>query len=241
MLSVLLQISQPGAVAADTLASAVNQLPQVQTPTETTLTIWELVLKGGIIMIPIGILSILAIYIFIERFFAVQRSGREDAGFMNNIREFIHSGKVDSAISLAKNTNTPIARMIHKGLLRLGRPLGDINTAIENVGKLEVAKLEKGVSILATCAGGAPMLGFLGTVIGMVQAFYDMSSAGNNIEISTLSTGIYVAMVTTVAGLTVGLIAYFCYNIIVARIQKVVNNMEARATEFMDLLQEPVN
>ena len=190
-------------------------------------------------MIPIAVLSVLAIYIFVERFFATYKAGKEDSGFMNNIRDFIHSGQVDSAISLAKNTNSPIARMIHKGLLRLGKPLSDINAAIENVGKLEVSKMEKGVSMLAVCAGAAPMLGFLGTVTGMVRAFYNMSKAGNNIEIGTLSSGIYEAMVTTVAGLIVGIIAYFCYNIIVSRIQKVVNKMEVRATEFMDLLQEP--
>jgi biopolymer transport protein ExbB len=238
MLGFLLQITETGTTVVDTV---VQNVPQVTQPvaTEETLSLWELTLKGGLIMIPIGVLSIIAIYIFIERFFAVQKAGREDASFMNNIREFIRSGKVDSAVSLAKNTNSPYARMVHKGLLRLGKPLSDINTAIENTGKLEIAKLEKNVTVLATCAGGAPMLGFLGTVTGMVRAFYNMSKAGNNIDIGTLSGGIYEAMVTTVAGLIVGLIAYFCYNIIVARTQKVVNKMEAKATEFMDLLQEP--
>lgn len=192
-------------------------------------------------MIPLAILSVLAVYIFVERFIATQKAAKEDASFMNNIRDFIHQGKVDAALSLSKNTSTPIARMIHKGLLRLGRPLNDINAAIENVGKLEVAKLEKGVAILATVAGGAPMIGFLGTVVGMVQAFYNMSKAGNNIEIGTLSGGIYVAMITTVGGLIVGIMAYFCYNIIVARIQKVVNNLESRSSEFMDLLNEPAS
>lgn len=239
MLGVLLQITETGTAVVDT---AVQQaLPTVAPPTSESLSLWELTLKGGWIMIPIGILSLMAIYIFVERFLAVQKAGKEDSGFMNNIREFIHAGKVDSAISLAKNTNTPYARMIHKGLMRLGKPLGDINTAIENEGKLEIAKLEKNITALATAAGGAPMLGFLGTVTGMVRAFYNMSKAGNNIEIGTLSSGIYEAMVTTVAGLIVGLMAYFCYNIIVARIQRVVNKMEARATEFMDLLQEPAS
>ncbi len=236
-MSILLQISETGTSVVDTLAGQ-SAVPPVM-PTEETLSFLELAMKGGWIMIPIGILSIVAIYIFFERLFLVQKAGREDSGFMNNIREFIRSGKVDSAISLAKNTNSPYARMVHKGLLRLGKPLGDINTAIENTGKLEIAKLEKNVTMLATVAGGAPMLGFLGTVTGMVRAFYNMSKAGNNIDIGTLSGGIYEAMVTTVAGLIVGLMAYFCYNIIVARIQKVVNKMEARATEFMDLLQEP--
>lgn len=238
MLAILLQITETGTAVTDTIIQ--NILPVTQ-PTVETLSLWELTMKGGLIMIPIGILSVLAIYIFIERFFAVQKAGREDASFMNNISEFIRSGKIDSAVSLAKNTNSPYARMIHKGLLRLGKPLGDINTAIENTGKLEIAKLEKNITALATCAGGAPMLGFLGTVTGMVRAFYNMSKAGNNIDIGTLSGGIYEAMVTTVAGLIVGLMAYFCYNIIVARIQRVVNKMEARATEFMDLLQEPAS
>lgn len=238
MLGVLMQINETGTAVVDTVA---QMLPSVAAPTVETLSLWQLTLKGGPIMIPIGILSIIAIYIFVERFLAVQKAGKEDSGFMNNIREFIHTGKIDSAISLAKNTDTPYARMIHKGLLRLGKPLGDINTAIENTGKLEIAKLEKNISALATAAGGAPMLGFLGTVTGMVRAFYQMSKAGNNIEIGTLSGGIYEAMVTTVAGLIVGLVAYFCYNIIVARIQRVVNKMEARATEFMDLLQEPAS
>lgn len=242
MLGVLLQISETGTDVVTTTAPATNATNVATAAAQTgvdTLSLWDLTLKGGWIMVPIAILSVMAIYIFIERFMAIRKASREDSGFMNNIREFIHSGKIDSAISLAKNTDTPYARMIHKGLLRLGKPLSDINTAIENEGKLEVAKLERNITALATAAGGAPMLGFLGTVTGMVRAFYNMSKAGNNIEIGTLSGGIYEAMVTTVAGLIVGLIAYFCYNYIVTRIQSVVNKMEARATEFMDLLQEP--
>jgi biopolymer transport protein ExbB len=151
----------------------------------------------------------------------------------------MHNGRLDSALSLCRNNNTPIARMIEKGLQRLGRPLGDINAAIENVGSLEVAKLEKNISLLATVSGAAPMLGFLGTVTGMVKAFYDMSMAGNNLDIQLLSSGIYQAMVTTVAGLVVGIIAYFCYNILVARVQKIVFMLQFRASEFMDLLHEP--
>jgi biopolymer transport protein ExbB len=151
----------------------------------------------------------------------------------------MHNGRLDSALSLCHNNNTPIARMIEKGLQRLGRPLGDINAAIENVGSLEVAKLEKNISLLATVSGAAPMLGFLGTVTGMVKAFYDMSMAGNNLDIQLLSSGIYQAMVTTVAGLIVGIIAYFCYNILVARVQKIVFTLQFRASEFMDLLHEP--
>lgn len=151
----------------------------------------------------------------------------------------MHNGRLDSALSLCRNNSSPIARMIEKGLQRLGRPLNDINAAIETVGSLEVAKLEKNISLLATVAGAAPMLGFLGTVTGMVKAFYDMSMAGNNIDIQLLSSGIYQAMVTTVAGLIVGIIAYFCYNVLAAKVQKIVFILEARASEFMDLLHEP--
>lgn len=218
-----------------------DTLVQVQGPAQETLTVWSLALKGGIVMIPLAIMSIVAIYIFIERYFAISRASDEETNFMNNIRDFIHSGRIDSAKSLCKNNQSPIARMIAKGIVRIGRPLSDITAAIENVGKLEIAKLEKNIAVLATVAGAAPMLGFLGTVIGMVRAFYNMSMAGPNIDISLLAGGIYEAMITTITGLTVGIIAYICYNILVARIEKVVFMLEARATEFMDLLHEPAS
>ena len=160
---------------------------------------------------------------------------------MNSIKDYIKGGKVDSALALCKSNKSPIARMIEKGLMRIGRPLNDINAAIENVGKLEVSRLEKNVAGLATIAGAAPMLGFLGTVIGMIIAFYDMSMAGNNIDISLLSTGIYQAMITTVGGLIVGIVAYVCYNILVAKVEKLVYRLEARSSEFMDLLNEPAS
>lgn len=236
MQGILLQITQTS-VVQDTVTQVVQQ---VQKQTQE-LSLLDLTIKGGVIMIPLAILSILALYIFFERFFIIHKASRQDKSFMNNIRDFIHQGKVDAALSLSKNTDSPTARMIHKGLLRLGRPLTDINAAIETVGKLEVAKLEKGVAFLATIAGGAPMIGFLGTVVGMVQAFYNMSVSGNNIDIALLSSGIYVAMVTTVGGLIVGIMSYFCYNFIVARIQKVVNNLETLTSEFMDLLNEPAS
>ncbi len=206
---------------------------------EITLPILDLVLKGGWIMGVIGILSIIAFYIFIERFFVIGRARKEDKNFMNSIRTYIHDGKLESAQALCINNNSPIGRMISKGLSRIGRPLSDINAAIENTGKLEVSRLEKNVAGLATIAGAAPMLGFLGTVIGMIRAFYDMSMAGNNINIELLSTGIYQAMITTVGGLVVGITAYIFYNILVARIQSVVYKLEIKATEFMDMLHEP--
>ncbi|MCF8303489.1 MAG: MotA/TolQ/ExbB proton channel family protein [Bacteroidales bacterium] len=232
---ILLQINQQGNAAADTIASA------AQSGNEASLSIWELTLKGGWIMVPLAILSIIAIYIFIERFIVIKRASKEEDNFMENIRDFIHDDRIESAMTLCKSNKSPIARMIEKGLSRIGKPLNDINAAIENVGKLEVARLEKGIAALATVAGAAPMIGFLGTVIGMVKAFYDMSMAGNNIDITTLSTGIYQAMVTTIAGLIVGIIGYICYNILVARIEKLVFLLEARATEFIDLLHEPAS
>jgi len=239
--SILLQITTTAGAVTDTISRGLTNLPvQESLPASSeSLSLLDLALKGGPIMIPIGVLSILAIYIFIERFMAINRASREDNNFMNNIRDFIHNGRIDSALALCKGNASPISKMIEKGINRIGKPLNDINAAIENVGKIEVAKLEKNVTTLAVCAGAAPMLGFLGTVSGMVKAFYNMSKAGNNIDIATLSGGIYEAMLTTVAGLIVGIIAYFCYNIIVARISKLVFIMEARATEFMDLLHEP--
>lgn len=213
----------------------------METPSEIKLSVLDLAIKGGWVMLPILVFSLVAIYIFIERFIVIRKASKEEHNFMNNIRDFMHDGRIESALTLARNNDSPIARMIEKGILRLGKPLNDINAAIENVGKLEIAKLEKNIAGLATVAGVAPMLGFLGTVLGMVRAFYDMSMAGNNIDISMLSSGIYQAMVTTVAGLIVGIIAYVCYNILVARIEKIVFMLEARATEFIDLLHEPAH
>lgn len=207
---------------------------------EISLSILDLAIKGGWIIAILAVFSIIAVYIFIERYFVISRASKEDKNFMNNIRDFIHNGRVDSALSLCKNNSSPISRMIEKGLSRIGKPLSDINAAIENVGKLEVSRMEKNIAGLATIAGASPMLGFLGTVIGMIKAFYDMSMAGNNIDIALLSGGIYQAMITTVAGLIVGIIGYICYNILVARVEKLVFKLEARATDFMDLLHEPV-
>ena len=196
--------------------------PPVLTPTVETagdLNLWELACKGGIIMIPLLLLSLLSIYIFFERLQVIRRAARE--------------------LKLCKKTNTPYSRLIAKGISRLGRPMNDVLVAIENVGNIEIAKLEKGFPWLATTAAGAPMLGFLGTVTGMVRAFYNMASAGNNADISTLSGGIYEALVTTVAGLIVGIIALFAYNYLVSRVDGVMNQLEAKTMEFMDLLNEP--
>lgn len=224
---ILLQITE----AANVITTAAPEYDE--------LPILDLVLRGGWIMGIIGILSIIAFYIFFERYFVIGRAARQDKNFMNNMRNFIHEGKLESARALCVTNNTPIGRMIDKGLSRIGKPLNDINAAIETVGKLEVSRLEKNVAGLATIAGAAPMLGFLGTVIGMIRAFYDMSMAGNNINIELLSRGIYQAMITTVGGLIVGIIAYIFYNILVARVEKVVYKLELTASEFMDVLHEP--
>lgn len=207
---------------------------------EISLSFLDLAIKGGWIMIPLFLLSIVAIYIFSERYLAIRKASETDTNFMNRIREYIHEDKIDSALALCQSKNSPVARMIEKGIQRIGRPLSDVNTAIENVGNLEISKLEASLPFLATISGGAPMIGFLGTVIGMIQAFYDMSMAGNNIDVGLLSNGIYTAMVTTVAGLIVGIFAYFGYNFLVARVERVVFDLEAKTSEFMDLLNEPV-
>jgi biopolymer transport protein ExbB len=206
------------------------------------LRIIDLVFAPGSlwIMIPLLVMFAIAIYIFVERLLTISKSAKEERNFMNNIRDFIHSGKIESALALCKGNATPLARMIEKGITRIGKPLSDISAAIENTGNLEVQRLEKKVSVLATIAGAAPMLGFLGTVVGMVIAFHNMSANPNNLNISDLSGGIYTAMITTVGGLIVGIIAYICYNVIVARIQQVVYMLEAKSTEFIDLLHEPV-
>ena len=216
-----------------------TQVP-VEGTTPIELTLWDLTVKGGWVMIPIILLSFVAAYIFIERYYVIRQATKEDVNFMNRIKDYIHDGKIDAALALCKSTDSPSARMVEKGISRLGRPLHDISTAIENVGKLEISKLEKGFPTLATITGAEPMLGFLGTVIGMVQSFYAMSQAGNNIEVSMMSDGIYTALITTVAGLIVGILGYFAYNMLVVRVERIVFNLEATLTEFMDILNEPV-
>jgi len=207
---------------------------------EMKLTLLDLAIKGGWVMIPIVLLSFVAAYIFIERYYVIRNATKEDMNFMNRINDYIHDGKIDAALALCRSTDSPSARMVEKGINRLGRPLQDISTAIENVGRLEISKLEKGFPTLATIAGAEPMLGFLGTVIGMVKSFYAMSQAGNNIEVSMMSGGIYSALITTAAGLLIGIICYFAYNTLVVRVERVVFNLEATLTEFMDILNEPL-
>ena len=229
--------------AAQQVTEQMPDLTSVTTtvPAEAEINIFDLAVKVGWIMIVLLLLSLMAIYVFVQRLMVIRRAGREDVNFMNRIKDYIHEGKVDAALNLCRSTNTPSARMIEKGISRLGRPMNDVLVAIENVGNLEIAKLEKGFPLIATTASGAPMLGFLGTVTGMVRAFFDMANAGTNVDISLLSGGIYEALVTTVGGLVVGIIALFGYNYLVSQVDNVVNKMEARTMEFMDLLNEPAN
>lgn len=208
--------------------------------TEKTLSIIELITSGGVggnlVMGAIGILSIFAVYILIERYIAISKASKEDAGFLKSIQNFIESKDIEAAKTLCRNTDSPIARMIEKGVNRIDKPMTDISAAIENQGKLEVFKMENNLANLATISGAAPMLGFLGTVIGMIVAFHEMASAGGNIDVAMLSQGIYTAMVTTVAGLVVGIIAFIAYNYLVSKVDKVIFMLEAKTTEFLDLL-----
>ena len=217
---------------ADIAAEAVAQ-------PELNFSLIDMAMKGGWLMIPLVILSIVTIYMFGMKWWAIRKATKVDPNFMKDIRDFIHEGKMKSAISLCQKTDTPVSRLVEKGIERMGRPLQDIQTAVENMGNVEVARLEKGLPMLATIAGGAPMIGFLGTVMGMVQAFFNMAQAGSNIDITLLSGGIYTAMVTTVAGLIVGIMAYFGYNFLTSQVSDVVFKMQNTTVEFMDMLHEP--
>ncbi|MGL5981406.1 MAG: MotA/TolQ/ExbB proton channel family protein [Phocaeicola sp.] len=223
---------------SETLAGANPVLTPLSS--EPDMNLMDMAMKGGWIMVVLALLSVVCFYIFFERVVSIRKAGKDDEMFMERIRDYIRTGEVKSAINYCRINNTPSARMIEKGISRMGRPVADVQAAIENTGNIEVAKLENGLPIMATIAGGAPMIGFLGTVIGMVQAFYEMSNAGNNIDITLLSGGIYAAMITTVGGLVVGIAAMFAYNYLVTRVDKVVGQMESRTMDFMDLLNEPV-
>ena len=224
-MNVLMLLAQGAMNMADSLATANPVLTPVSAPEMNML---DMAIKGGWIMIVLGVLSVVCFYILFERNYMIRKAGKEDPMFMERIKDYIHSGEIKAAIQYCRTMNTPSARM------------NDVQVAIENVGNLEVAKLEKGLTVMATISGGAPMLGFLGTVTGMVRAFYEMANAGSgNIDITLLSGGIYEAMITTVGGLIVGIIAMFAYNYLVMLVDRVVNKMEARTMEFMDLLNEP--
>ncbi len=231
----LLQVTDSAALAANTISNTGDTVEK--------LSILELLAKGGwAFMIPLLILSIIAIYIFIDRFIKIRNAGRVDDNFISRIREYMLMGNMTAAQALCRDKNTPIARMVEKGISRIGKPLSSIRVAIENEGKLELLQLEKNLATLATIAGAAPMIGFLGTVTGMIQAFYKLSTltaAGGKVDPGMLAGGIYQALVTTAAGLTIGIIAFICYNFLVAQVEKVVYKMEATTVQFIDFLQEP--
>ena len=247
-----LTIPSAGNEYVDTLTSAASDTTASLADTATapadatanaasvaSLSFWDLCMQGGILMIPIGVLLLFSIYFFIERWIVIRSANRQDDSFMRRIKDYIHEGEIESALNLCKNTGTPYARLIGKGISRIGRPMSDVLVAIENTGNIEISKLSKGLPWLATTASGAPMLGFLGTVIGMVQAFYNISAQGSSADIATFSGGIYTALVTTIAGLIVGIVALFAYNILVAKINNVMTSLEGKTMEFMDLLNEP--
>lgn len=213
-------------------------------PTEKTLSIIELISSGGtagmIIIAILFLLMIVAIYIYFERLFAIKAASKIDSNFMNQIKDHVSNGKIDSAQMLCAQVNSPVSRLINKGITRIGKPLEDINTAIENAGRLEVYSLEKNVSVLATISGVAPMIGFLGTVIGMILSIFEIANSGGQIDIKLLADGLYTAMTTTVGGLIVGIVAYMAYNHLVVKTDKVVYQMEANSLEFLDHLNEPI-
>lgn len=232
--------------AADTVTNAVTNAaanPAVTTPAvapvkQESLSFLDLLVKGGPIMIPIGILSLLALFIFFERLFAIRKAARHDKNFMHSIRDNIVNGNLDSAKSLCKNTDTPIARMVEKGIKRIGKPIPEIESSLEAVGKVELAKMEKNIGILGTIAAIAPMFGFLGTIFGVIKIFYNIALA-DNISIGLIAGGLYEKMITSAAGLLIGILAFIFHHILLMMIEKNVTRMEVQAVEFMDMIQEP--
>lgn len=233
-----LELMMPG--ATDSLAqSATTSVEQAgATASEEGLNFLDMAMNGGWLMIPLLLLSLLAVYIFVERYVVIHRARKDAPYFMDRIREYLADGKTEAALHVCQQTKAPYAAMIEKGITRMDKPAADIQAAIENVGNLQVANMEKGFTMLATISSGAPMIGFLGTVTGMIRAFYDMAQAGSSADITLLSAGIYQALTTTVAGLIVGIIAMFAYNYLVSELDKVVNEMEAKTMEFMDMIQK---
>jgi len=223
---------------ADTLGGLAGQMAGIPQQQEMSYSLISMAAKGGWLMLVLLALSIVAIYIFGKKWWMIHQAGKVDKDFMNDIKDYLHEGKTKSAINLCEMVGTPVALIVKKGLSRMDRPLSEVQAAMESVGNTEIARLEKGLSLLGTVAGGAPMIGFLGTGVGMVQAFFNMANAGSNVDISLLSGGIYTAMITTVGGLVVGIPAYFGYNYLLSNINDVVARMEEAETEFLDILRE---
>ncbi len=220
-------------VPADTTTAIMHNIQQVH-----ELRFLDLLEKGGWVMIPLLILAFLGLIIFIERYLTIRKAGQNESSLMKQVKQNIISGKLDSATAICKNSNTPLARMLQKGLLRIGRPIKDIEGAIENIGKLEVSKLEKNISILGIIAGIAPMLGFVGTIAGVIKIFYGISTS-NNISMGVIAGGLYEKMITSATGLIVGIVSYICYHILNIMVDRVILKMETDAIEFIDLLEEP--
>lgn len=238
------QVVDTATAVAQTISTTADTIAQVATTPEAApvvedLSVWNLTMAGGWLMLPLALLAVVSVYIFFERFFAINAATRDAADFMNKIKSLIKRGDIDSALQVCRDAGTPAARMIEKGVSRIGRPMNDVLVAIENVGNMEIARLEKGFTWLATTAAGAPMIGFLGTVTGMVQAFFQLASAGAQSNVTILASGIYQALVTTVGGLIVGILALFAYNFLTSRVNKVMNKLEGKTMEFMDILNEP--
>jgi biopolymer transport protein ExbB len=240
--SVLLQAVNTGInvtnQVADTTSALAGQIPASAEPKQDSLSLLELILKGGFIMIPLGILSIMTIYFFFERFITLRKASKLDINFMNNIKDYIYNGNRDAAKALCRNTDSPAARMVEKGVARIGKPIKEIEEAMEGVGKLELNKLEKNLSVLSLIGRIGPILGFVGTIAGVIKIFYDISLT-DNISIGVISAGLYQKMITSASGLVIGLLAFIGYYILNSMLDKIVNKMETASTEFIDILHEP--
>ncbi len=235
--TVLLQVITNAAQASDTAKSALAAVPAAA-PKHDSLSLMDLILKGGPIMIPMGILSVLTIYFFIERFLTIKKAGKMDKNFMNNIKDYIHNGNMEAAKSLCRNSSAPAARMIEKGISRIGKPIKEIEEAMEGAGKLEINRMEKNLSVLSLIGRIGPIFGFIGTIAGVIKIFYDISLT-DNISIGVISTGLYQKMITSASGLLVGLAAFIGYYILNAMLDKTINKMETASIEFIDILYEP--
>jgi biopolymer transport protein ExbB len=238
--AILLQVMNNANTVVDTTKQAVQSVPVVAAlPTESSISVWDMVLKGGPLMWPLGLLTIIAVYIFIERYLVIRKASKTEDNFLNNIRDSIYSGRIDSAVEYCRRSITPTARLVEKGIKRLGKPLKEIEDSIEIVGKFEVYKLEKNMAILSIIAGIAPMFGFVGTIIGVIKIFHDISLAGD-VSITSVSSGLYVKMVSSAAGLLIGMFAFICFHWLNIMINRQVQKMEQDTMEFIDMLQEPV-
>ena len=238
--AILLQVTNNANTVVDTTKQVTQSLPVVTAlPTESSISVWDMVLKGGPLMWPLGLLTIIAVYIFIERYLVIRKASKTEDNFLNNIRDSIYSGRVDSAVEYCRRSVTPTARLVEKGIKRLGKPLKEIEDSIEIVGKFEVYKLEKNMAILSIIAGIAPMFGFVGTIIGVIKIFHDISLAGD-VSITAVSSGLYVKMVSSAAGLLIGMFAFICFHWLNIMINRQVQKMEQDTMEFIDMLQEPV-